>query len=247
MSDGALTLETRDLTVGHGRVPVLSSLHLEVGRGEIVAILGRNGAGKTTLLHTIAGALPPLAGEILFGGRSAQGAVFARARRGIALLPENRGIVRRLSVAENLRLGGGNADVAYRLFPELSKLSRRKAGLLSGGEQQMLGIGRSIASAPRLLLVDELSLGLAPVIVARLSETLRKVADTTGCSILMVEQYLHAALAVSDRAYVVGNGQIQLSGRSSDLTQRIPEIEAFYLAEPSTVATGAMPTAGIQS
>lgn len=236
MSESVHTLQTRGLTVGHGHVPVLRALDVEAARGEIVAILGRNGVGKTTLLHTIAGAIAPLEGELLLDGVAARGSVTARVRRGLALLPENRGIIRRLSVAENLRLGNGDSEIAYELFPELKKLSRRKAGLLSGGEQQMLGIGRSLSTRPRLILIDELSLGLAPVIVRRLSKTLRGVVDTTNCSVLMVEQHLQAALAVSDRAYVVGNGGIRFSGRSEDLAGRIAEIEEFYLSDADGAA-----------
>jgi branched-chain amino acid transport system ATP-binding protein len=143
-------LVTKRLAAGYGEAAVLSDIDITVDRGEVVAILGRNGAGKSTLLHTVSGVIPPLSGSIEIDGATARGPLHKRARAGLGLVPETRGIVNRLTVAENLRLGGGDREAAFMLFPELRTLLRRRAGLLSGGEQQMLAIGRTLSTAPRL-------------------------------------------------------------------------------------------------
>jgi branched-chain amino acid transport system ATP-binding protein len=222
-------LETQNLVVGYGKAAILSDVQLSVNRGEIVAILGRNGAGKTTLLHTIGGVIPALSGLVSLDGRPSQEPLYKQARAGLGLIPETRGVVHRLTVQENLRLGGGDKAIAFTLFPELKPLVRRRAGLLSGGEQQMLAIGRTLASRPRLLLIDELSLGLAPIVVRRLLAALREAVKSGDTGILLVEQHIQAALSVADRVYVLGTGGIRMSGTPAELKDRQSEIEAAYL------------------
>jgi branched-chain amino acid transport system ATP-binding protein len=223
-------LRTEALSTGYSGVAVTRELDLSVDAGEIVALLGRNGAGKTTTLHTIAGILPPVSGQIQLDGAAARGPIYKRARAGLALVSETRAIIRRLTVAENLRLGIGPVERGYDLFPELRPLANRKAGLLSGGEQQMLVLARVLASSPKLLLVDELSFGLAPLIVRRLLESLREAAERDKTAILLVEQHPIAALAVADRAYVLGGGRIVLSDTADSLRGRLDEIEESYLS-----------------
>jgi branched-chain amino acid transport system ATP-binding protein len=226
------TLEVRDLAIGYGRLSVAKGLSIRVEAGEIVALLGRNGVGKTTTLHTIAGIIPPLAGQVAIDGETVSGPLHRRARRsGVALVTEDRAVIRRLTVAENLRLGRGDVTVAFELFPELIPLRRKKAGLLSGGEQQMLVLGRCLTSNPRLLLVDELSLGLAPLVVQRLLRALRTIATERQVAVLLVEQHPSLALSMADFGHVFSRGQISLSGTGVDLRGRLKEIEQVYLSE----------------
>jgi branched-chain amino acid transport system ATP-binding protein len=227
-------LETQSLATGHRGVAVTHDLDLSVGCGEIVALLGRNGAGKTTTLHTIAGILPPVDGRVMINGETARGAIHKRVRAGVALVTETRAVIRRLTVLENLRLGTGPVERGFDFFPELKPLARRKAGLLSGGEQQMLVLARVLAGAPRLLLVDELSFGLAPLIVQRLLAALRGAAQEQGAAVLLVEQHPLAALSVADRGYVLAQGQIALAGSAEELRARLDEIERSYLSIGAT-------------
>jgi branched-chain amino acid transport system ATP-binding protein len=227
-------LQTESLSTGYRGVAVTHDLDLRVDAGEIVALLGRNGAGKTTTLHTIAGILPPVGGRVLFGGSPARGPLHKRARAGVALVPETRAIIRRLTVLENLRLGTGPVERGFEFFPELKPFAGRKAGLLSGGEQQMLVLARVMAGSPKLLLVDELSFGLAPLIVRRLLGALRDAAKQQGTAVLLVEQHPAAALSTADRAYVLAQGRIALSGTVEELRGRLDEIEASYLSIGAT-------------
>jgi branched-chain amino acid transport system ATP-binding protein len=229
METGTFLLETNHLSVGYGKIAILSELNLTLRSGEIVAILGRNGAGKTTLLHTIAGLLGKLAGDVKINGSSTNEPLFKLARQGLGLVPETRGIVNRLTVGENLRLCKGDNDIALDLFPELKELYGRKAGLLSGGEQQMLAIGRALSMSPQILLIDELSLGLAPKVIVRLLDALQSAVKRTNTGVLLVEQHLNTALSVADRAYVIGGGGVRMDDTSESLKSRIPEIEATYL------------------
>jgi branched-chain amino acid transport system ATP-binding protein len=220
-------LEVRDLIAGYGDVPVVHGIDLQVGTGEVVALLGPNGAGKTTTLLALGGVLPAT-GDVSYDGRPLTGPLHRRARRGLGLITEERAVFRQLSTRTNLALGAGGVDGALAVFPELGRLIDRKAGLLSGGEQQMLVLARALAARPRLLLVDELSLGLAPLMVTRLLDTIRDAAGD-GMSVLLVEQHARQALEVADRAYVLLRGDIELEGTGADLLVRLPEIERTYL------------------
>jgi branched-chain amino acid transport system ATP-binding protein len=226
-------LETRGLAAGYHGVAAISDIDLVVRPGEIVALLGRNGAGKTTLLHTLAGKLRPLAGAVLVDGEVTRASLHRRARDGLALVTEERSVFSELSVSSNLRLGRGEAAAALALFPELEPLLRRRAGRLSGGEQQILTLARALAGRPRALLADELSLGLAPLVVERLLSALRDAA-AEGLGVLLVEQHTQQALRASDRVYVIQRGRIVHEGLSRDLLRRPELLEAIYLDTPSS-------------
>jgi branched-chain amino acid transport system ATP-binding protein len=229
-------LVVRDLFAGYQQVPVVRKLNLEVHPGEVVALLGPNGAGKTTTLETIAGLNRPISGTIELSGENIGGTpAYVLAHRGLALVPEGRALFPGLTVREHLRLAGGrNAsreEELLEMLPELQKCLGRKAGLLSGGEQQMLAVGRALVTRPRLLLVDEMSLGLAPVIVERLLPILRRAADELGASVLFVEQHVALALEISDRAYVLAHGRIRIEGPAAELRERRELLAASYLGE----------------
>ena len=194
--------------------------------GEVVALFGANGAGKTTTLLAAAGVLPRMSGTVRWLGRATNSPLHRLARAGLALVPEERSVISTLSVADNLRLGRGGISGAVQHFPELEPLLPRRAGLLSGGEQQMLTIGRALASEPKALLVDELSLGLAPLVVERLLDAVRSAADTSGVAVLLVEQQARRALAVLDRWYLLSNGRIADHGDSAGGADAL---EAAYL------------------
>ena len=224
----SVVLETRDVHAGYGDVTVVRDLNLSVSSGEIVALLGRNGAGKTTSLLTMAGALRPLSGEIRFLGAADNKASLAgRARRGLGLMSDDRSVFFGLTVRENLRLARGN-DGALSLFPELERLLDRPAGLLSGGEQQMLGLAAVLARDPKLLLIDELSSGLAPRIVQRLMKAVRQAAER-GAAVVLVEQFARLALDVADRAYVLVNGRVGSEGTTDELRANVGQLESTYL------------------
>jgi branched-chain amino acid transport system ATP-binding protein len=227
-------LEIRGLRAGYDDVPVVRDVDLFVDAGEVVALLGPNGAGKTTTLLAVSGVLPVLAGDVLLCGRSVVGQrPHHIARQGLGHVPEDRALFFQLTVRENLRLGrrpGGMplGDV-LELLPALSPLLDRRAGLLSGGEQQMLALGRALLGGPRVLMVDEMSLGLAPIIVERMLPLLRRIADDTGCGVLLVEQHVQMALAVADRAVVLNHGVVVLSGTAGDLAADRELMTASYL------------------
>jgi branched-chain amino acid transport system ATP-binding protein len=195
-----------------------------------VAILGPNGAGKSTTLLTLAGELPLLAGRVTYLGREHNDPLHRRVREGLGFVPEERSVFQSLTVSANLRLGPGPSDVALDLFPELRPLLRRRAGLCSGGEQQILSLARALAAQPRLLIVDELSLGLAPLVVVRLLEALRAAADEDGMGVLLVEQHAGQAVAVADRACVLHHGRIVLESSSADLVDDLGALERIYLS-----------------
>jgi branched-chain amino acid transport system ATP-binding protein len=233
---GGPLLAVEDLHAGYLGIPAVRRLSLTVAPGEVVALLGPNGAGKTTTLSTIAGLLPPISGTVTLAGEAITGrAAYKLARLGVSLVPEDRALFYELTVRENLRLARGERslpqDELLSMLPELEKCLGRKAGVLSGGEQQMLAVGRALISRPRLLLVDEMSLGLAPVVVERLLPILRRIAVELGAGVLFVEQHISMALELADRAYVLNHGDVVLEGDAADLRGNRDLVEASYLGE----------------
>lgn len=222
---------------------VLRGISFEIPKGKIVALLGSNGSGKTTVIRSITGLLDIQNGDITKGSISLNGEDITNlnpskiVQKGIAQVLEGRRIFSELTVIENLRLGGHtnskeiptNIERVLDLFPILKDRSKGEAGYLSGGEQQMLAMARALVSNPKVLLVDEMSLGLAPIIVERLLPIVRDIANETGAGVLIVEQHVHLALEVADRAYVMSHGEIVLEGSAEELIQRQDLLEASYL------------------
>ncbi len=233
-----MTLRVSGLEVAYGRITAVKGIDLAVERGELVCLIGANGAGKSTTLKTVAGLLAPSAGEIRYEGAAIGGVpAYDLVRRGVALVPEGRGVFARLSVAENLQLGAytrddragvrRDLDYIYDLFPRLAERRGQQAGTLSGGEQQMLAIGRALMSRPRLLLLDEPSMGLAPLLVQKIFETIRRIS-AEGVTILLVEQNAKLALEVSHRGYVMESGRIVLADAAPALLTN-PSVQRAYL------------------
>jgi branched-chain amino acid transport system ATP-binding protein len=231
-------LSVESLQAGYGEVQVLWGLSLQARRGKLTAIVGANGAGKTTTLRAVAGTLTPWAGRVMLDGADVTRVPsHVKAARGLALVPEGRQLFSMMSVAENLELGAFSPrssrsyaerlEQVFALFPRLAERARQRAGTLSGGEQQMVAIARGLMSDPQILIIDELSLGLAPVVVYQLLATLKQLKQN-GLTILLVEQNVHLALAVSDYAYVVAEGRIFTEGLPAELTAN-PEIRRAYL------------------
>ena len=242
---GERLLELAGLIGGYDGTPVVHGVDLHVDAGEVVALLGANGAGKTTTLLTVSGVLPAIGGSVtVLGHESARrrrvrpGEVARLARRGVAHVPEDRGLFFDLTTAENLRLGrprGRGApdplplEQVLEWFPALRNVMNRRAGLLSGGEQQMVALARAVLGRPRLLMVDEMSLGLAPIIVDHLLPVLRSIAQELYAGVLLVEQHVSLVLAVSDRAYLMDRGRIAASGDAAELAERTDLLESGYL------------------
>ncbi|HEY7611281.1 MAG TPA: ABC transporter ATP-binding protein [Alphaproteobacteria bacterium] len=231
-------LEAAALHVGYGDAPALWDVSLRVGAGEIVSVLGPNGAGKTTLVNAIARLLPIRRGALRFEGAEVTAASAQdMCDRGVALIPEGRRLFTRMTVEENLELGSyrraaraekaAARERAYAMFPILAERRRQLAGTLSGGQQQMLAIGRALMAQPKLLLIDEPSLGLAPLIVEQVFATIRQI-HASGVSILLIEQNVAKALDLAERAYVLEGGRIVASGRPAELRAQ-PQIRAAYL------------------
>jgi branched-chain amino acid transport system ATP-binding protein len=222
-------IEAIGVSAGYGHVPVLTDVSLYVRPGEIVALVGANGVGKTTTLLTLAGEVPLTKGEVRIDGVPTRRSLHRRARAGLRMITEDRAVFMSLNVADNLRLAHKSIDEPLELFPELKPLLNRRVGLLSGGEQQMLTLARALAGEAKILLADELSLGLAPLIVQRLLRSVRAAADR-GMAVLLVEQQVRNAFAVADRAYVLRRGRVVLEGTTAELRDRTDELEASYLS-----------------
>jgi branched-chain amino acid transport system ATP-binding protein len=233
-----LTIE--NISVNYGAIEALTDISMHVEQGEVVTLIGANGAGKTTTLRTITGLLEPKEGRILFEGEEISGKPTHKlVARGISMSPEGRGVFANLSVRENLQMGAylsrNRAEIAediehaFQMFPRLKEREWQKAGTLSGGEQQMLAMSRALMSRPRLLLLDEPSLGLAPLVVHTIFEAIEEIRGK-GTTILLVEQNAHAALKHSDRAYVLETGKIVMEGPSKELAAD-PRIKEAYLGE----------------
>jgi branched-chain amino acid transport system ATP-binding protein len=242
-------LEIDGLKAGYDGAAVIRDISFEVAPGEVVALLGANGAGKTTTLRAVSGLVHPLSGAIRYQAQDLRRvSASARARLGIAHVPESRGLFFGLTVAEHLRLGYRrerlDAEAAYRYFPALAQLKDRRCGLLSGGEQQMLAVGRALARHPKLLLLDELSLGLAPVIVERLLPVVRQYADESGCGVVLVEQEelgIELALTIADRGCVLSHGEIVLRGEAAELRRNHELLVSSYFGEHTELFAGKRP------
>ncbi|MEB3103940.1 ABC transporter ATP-binding protein [Ferviditalea candida] len=235
--------EVNQLDTYHGQIQALRSVRLRVEKGEIVAIIGSNGAGKSTLLGTVAGLYKPAQGEILLEGKSIRGLpAYQVVREGISLVPEGRQIFQNLSVKDNLVLGmysnyyknkqrlKSKLDLMLDMFPGLQKHLHNYGGNLSGGEQQMLAIARGLMSDPKLILFDEPSMGLAPLVVREILEALKQIKNELGTMVILVEQNVKAALQVADRAYVLDRGSIVLEGGARELLDH-PMVQTAYLGQ----------------
>ncbi|HEY2353569.1 MAG TPA: ABC transporter ATP-binding protein [Gaiellaceae bacterium] len=237
-------LEARGIRTGYGRLPVVFDIDLEVHEGEIVALLGANGAGKTTTLRALSGMLPLQAGDITLDGRSLKGRPPEKiAREGVVHVPQGRGIFPNLRVEETLQLAGALAgtkgtdpvDAMYDVFPRLHERRQQLAGTLSGGEQQMLAIARGLIMRPRVLLIDEMSQGLAPAIVDGLFELVSSLPEQ-GVSVLIVEQFVTHALEVATRAYVLEKGEVAFAGSAAELAKDEEFVRGSYLGDSTADA-----------
>jgi branched-chain amino acid transport system ATP-binding protein len=221
-------LELRNVRASYGSIEVLHGVNLSVGRGEVVALLGPNGAGKSTMIKVVSGLLRPTSGQLIVGGRDVTGAAAnALARAGLCTIPEGRGIFPNLTVRENLLMatysGHKLSDIeesTYARFPRLSERRTQLAGTMSGGEQQMLSLARALATDPVILLLDELSMGLAPLIVAELYQQVAAIA-AEGVSVLVVEQFARTVLGVADQAVLLAHGKVQVAGKASEIGEDV--------------------------
>ena len=236
-----LLLQIRGLRASYGAVEVLRGIDFTVARGEIVALLGTNGAGKSTILRCISGLMPVDDGQIVFDGHDLTNvATEETVKVGVTQVPGGRGLLPNLSVEENLRMGAypirrdrqavkAGYDRVYEIFPRLAERRRQLAGLMSGGEQQMLAVGRALMLQPKLMMIDELSLGLAPLIVQQLVEVVRQI-NASGVSMILVEQSANLALSVTDHAYFIEKGQMRFDGSSRELLERDDLLRSVFLA-----------------
>jgi branched-chain amino acid transport system ATP-binding protein len=222
----SVVLEARDLTVGYGALAVARHLSFEVEAGRVLLILGPNGAGKTTTLLTLAGARRQLAGDVLFSGQVVTSPLHRRVKDGLAFVRDEGGALSSLTVDENLRLCPGDPDRALELFPELEEHRKRRAGLLSGGQQKMLALALALSSSPKVLLADELSLGLAPKIVDRLLDAAVASAKQAGAGVVLVEQHAHQALGIADDVVLLLHGKIAMAGPVSEIRADLERVLA---------------------
>ena len=240
MSDPTVLLKVNKLHVAYGGIQAVKGISLEVREGELVSLIGSNGAGKTTTMKAITGTLAASAGNIDYLGKDIQGqGAWDLVKQGLVMVPEGRGVFTRMSILENLQMGaylrddkeGISADIerVFALFPRLKERSAQLAGTLSGGEQQMLAMGRALLSRPKLLLLDEPSMGLSPIMVDKIFEVIQEVA-AMGVTVLLVEQNASRALKIAQRAYVMESGQISMQGQAQDLLHD-PKVRAAYLGE----------------
>ncbi len=236
-----VALDARSVTSGYRGQPVIRDIDIRVDAGEVVALLGANGAGKTTTLLALVGELPLHAGEVRLGGEPTSAPLHRRAKRGMAFVPEGRTVFKSLSTAENMNVAKVDPATACRLFPELESRMDIRGGLLSGGEQRMLALACALGRNPTLLLADELSLGLAPLVVTRLLEAVREAAGAQGMGVLLVEQQVRKVLRYADRAYVMRRGRIEMQVTASEALDRISEIESSYLSHDVRGAADADP------
>ena len=231
-------LELRQLNVAYGGIQAVKSLNLHLNQGELVSLIGANGAGKTTTLKAICGLIEPASGEVFYQGRSLKGqGAWDLVAQGLVMVPEGRGIFTRMTIDENLSMGAYlrrdaaavkvDTEAVYQRFPRLKERRRQLAGTLSGGEQQMLAMGRALIARPRLLLLDEPSMGLAPIMVDRIFEVIADIA-AQGVTVLLVEQNAHRALEIAHRAYVMDSGELVLEGPAQNLLND-PQVQAAYL------------------
>jgi len=221
------------VSCGYDGLAVVRDVSFALEPGEVFAILGPNGAGKTTLLLTLAGFLPVISGSIRFDGSTVKGSAREMNRAGLVLVPDSRALFTQLTANETLSLaarpGGLTRAEVYELFPALAPRAKLKVGMLSGGEQQMLAVARALVQGPRVLLIDEMSMGLAPIVIETLMPTVRTVADHAGAAVILVEQHVGLALDVADRAMVLVHGEVTLEGTATDLRAHSSALDAAYL------------------
>ncbi len=240
MSDPKVLLKVNNLKVAYGGIQAVKGISLEVREGELVSLIGSNGAGKTTTMKAITGTLAASSGSIEYLGKDIQGqGAWDLVKQGLVMVPEGRGVFTRMSILENLQMGAylrddkdgiaADVDRVFTLFPRLKERSTQLAGTLSGGEQQMLAMGRALLSRPKVLLLDEPSMGLSPLMVDKIFEVIQEVASM-GVTLLLVEQNASRALKIAQRAYVMESGQISMQGQANDLLHD-PRVRAAYLGE----------------
>jgi branched-chain amino acid transport system ATP-binding protein len=239
-------LSASGLAAGYRGVPVVHDLDIEVRKGEVVALLGPNGAGKTTTLRTLAGALRPIRGTVRCLDATSWIRLDHAARRGLSYITEERSVFCTLNVLENMRVARVQSDRVFSDFPELRERAGTRVSQLSGGEQQMLSVGLALARNPGLLIADEISLGLAPKIIQRLLTQLKAAAVDRQCGVLLVEQQVATALAHSDRAYVMRQGRVVLSGASSELLSDRRALADAYMGEPQMDPNDSVAYAGTE-
>jgi branched-chain amino acid transport system ATP-binding protein len=230
----SVVLQASQLCAGYDGHPVVEDLDIDVNAGEVVGLLGANGAGKTTTLLTLSGDLPAISGSVSLHGTETRAPLHRRAAAGMSFVTEERSVFMRLSVADNLKLADCDPARAFALFPELEPLRASTVGLLSGGEQQMLTLARALTRDAKVLLADELSLGLAPLVVKRLLAAVRDAAKEGGMGVLLVEQHVKQMLRVADRVFVMSHGRIVTSGTAAEVGSELETIERSYLATDTT-------------